>query len=254
MELRPWTLPNLLTFARLVALPFLINAIIEGEHAQAFAIFFAMAVSDFVDGYLARHFGMASPLGALLDPIADKLFLVSTFIVYALRSTPTNIHIPLWLVLMTVGRDVLIVAVALVMALGLGIKTFGGSRFKLVVAVEPADGFWRPEESVGGELRRRQHASQPPRGSARITEQLEVPVCCPEDVRDPTEGQQATIGVGPFGEPPDHDGQQLTLNGCPTRDSLSQRTDVSDGASGIAIPDGGEPSHGGVRFKRRLIG
>ena len=124
MELRPWTLPTLHTFARLVALPFLINAIIEGEHGQAFAIFFAMAVSDFVDGYLARHFGMASPLGALLDPIADKLFLVSTFIVYALRSTPTNIHIPLWLVLMTVGRDVLIVAVALVMALGLGIKTF----------------------------------------------------------------------------------------------------------------------------------
>ena len=91
---------------------------------QAFAIFFAMAVSDFVDGYLARHFGMASPLGALLDPIADKLFLVSTFIVFALKSTPTNIHIPLWLVLMTVGRDVMIVVVALVMALGLGIKSF----------------------------------------------------------------------------------------------------------------------------------
>ena len=103
MELRPWTLPNLLTFARLVALPFLIIAIVEGEQMQAFAIFFAMAVSDFVDGYLARHFGMASPLGALLDPIADKLLLVSTFIVFALKSTPTNIHIPLWLVLMTVG-------------------------------------------------------------------------------------------------------------------------------------------------------
>jgi cardiolipin synthase (CMP-forming) len=124
MELRPWTLPNLLTFARLVALPFLVDAILDGDHMQAFAIFFAMAVSDFVDGYLARHFGMASPLGALLDPIADKLFLVSTFIVFALKSTPSNVHIPLWLVLMTVGRDVLIVAVALVMALGLGIKTF----------------------------------------------------------------------------------------------------------------------------------
>jgi len=49
---------------------------------------------------------------------------VSTFIVFALKSTPTNIHIPLWLVLMTVGRDVLIVAAALVMALGLGIKSF----------------------------------------------------------------------------------------------------------------------------------
>jgi cardiolipin synthase len=124
MELRPWTLPNLLTFARLVALPFLINAILEGQHFQTFAIFFAMAVSDFVDGFLARHFGMASPLGALLDPIADKLFLVSTFIVFALKSTPSSIHIPLWLVLLTVARDVLIVAVALVMALGLGIKSF----------------------------------------------------------------------------------------------------------------------------------
>ncbi len=124
MELRPWTLPNLLTFARLVALPFLINAIVEGQHMQAFAIFFAMAVSDFVDGYLARHFGMASPLGALLDPIADKLFLVSTFIVFTMKSTPSNIHIPLWLVLLTVARDVLIVVVALVMALGLGIKSF----------------------------------------------------------------------------------------------------------------------------------
>jgi len=124
MELRPWTLPNLLTFARLVALPFLVNAILEGDHMQAFLIFFAMAVSDFVDGYLARHFGMASPLGALLDPIADKLFLVSTFIVFALKSTPSNLHIPLWLVLLTVARDVLIVVVALVMALGLGIKSF----------------------------------------------------------------------------------------------------------------------------------
>ena len=124
MELRPWTLPNLLTFARLVALPFLIDAILGGEHVQAFAIFFAMAVSDFVDGYLARHFGMASPLGALLDPIADKLFLVSTFIVFALKTTPSNVHIPLWLVLLTVARDVLIVVVALVMALGLGIKSF----------------------------------------------------------------------------------------------------------------------------------
>ncbi len=124
MELRPWTLPNLLTFARLVALPFLVNAILEGQHGQAFAIFFAMAVSDFVDGFLARHFGMASPLGALLDPAADKLFLVSTFIVFALKTTPSNIHIPLWLVLLTVARDVLIVVVALVMAVGLGVKSF----------------------------------------------------------------------------------------------------------------------------------
>ena len=144
MNLRPWTLPNLLTFARLVALPFLITAILEGRHAQAFLIFFAAAVTDFVDGFLARNFGMASPLGALLDPIADKLFLVSSFIVFALPSTPTAIHIPVWLVILTATRDVLIVVVALVMALGLGIKTFPPSflgkantfaEFSTVVAI-----------------------------------------------------------------------------------------------------------------------
>lgn len=123
-ELRPWTLPNLLTFARLVALPFLIVAILEGRHFQAFWIFFAAAVSDFVDGFLARHFGMASPLGALLDPIADKLFLTSTFIVFALPATPSRLHIPLWLVILTVSRDLLIIAVALVMALALNIRSF----------------------------------------------------------------------------------------------------------------------------------
>ncbi len=144
MNLRPWTLPNLLTFARLVALPFLITAILEGRHTQAFFIFFAAAVTDFVDGFLARNFGMASPLGALLDPIADKLFLVSSFIVFALPSTPTAIHIPLWLVILTATRDLLIVVVALVMALGLGIKTFPPSflgkantfaEFSTVVAI-----------------------------------------------------------------------------------------------------------------------
>jgi len=124
MELRPWTLPNLLTFARLVALPFLINAIIEGEHAQAFAIFFAMAVSDFVDGYLARHFGMASPLGALLDPIADKLFLVSSFVVFALPGTPTSVRIPMWLLVLTIFRDVFILVICLVLFLALGIRSF----------------------------------------------------------------------------------------------------------------------------------
>ena len=144
MNLRPWTLPNLLTFARLVALPFLITAILEGRHGQAFGIFFAAAVTDFVDGFLARNFGMASPLGALLDPLADKLFLVSSFIVFALPSTPTAIHIPLWLVILTATRDLLIVVVALVMALGLGIKAFPPSflgkantfaEFSTVVAI-----------------------------------------------------------------------------------------------------------------------
>lgn len=124
MELRPWTLPNLLTFLRLVALPFLVVAILEGRHATALAIFLVAAITDIVDGYLARHFAMGSPLGAYLDPIADKLFLVSSFVVFALPGTPSEIHVPIWLLVLTIFRDVLILVVALVMYLALGIRDF----------------------------------------------------------------------------------------------------------------------------------
>jgi cardiolipin synthase len=124
MDLRPWTLPNLLTFLRLVALPFLIMTILDGRHGLALVIFLAAAITDIVDGYLARHFGMGSPLGAYLDPIADKLFLVSSFVVFALRGTPSVVHVPIWLLILTIFRDVLILVVSLVMYLALGIREF----------------------------------------------------------------------------------------------------------------------------------
>jgi cardiolipin synthase len=124
VELRPWTLPNLLTFLRLVSLPFLVMTILEGRHGLALVIFLAAAITDIVDGYLARHFGMGSPLGAYLDPIADKLFLVSSFVVFALRATPSVIHVPIWLLVLTIFRDVLILVISLVMYLALGIREF----------------------------------------------------------------------------------------------------------------------------------
>src|ERR1019366_9116304 len=120
MELRPWTLPNFLTFARLASLPFLIMAILGGRHGVALVIFLAAAITDVVDGYVARRFGMGSPLGAWLDPIVDKFFLVSTFVVFALPSTPTSLHIPVWLLVLTVFRD----AFALAIFLALGIRDF----------------------------------------------------------------------------------------------------------------------------------
>ena len=124
MELRPWTLPNFLTFLRLLVLPFLIVAILEGRHESALVLFLAAAVTDIVDGYLARHFGMSSPLGAYLDPIADKLFLVSAFIVFTLPTTPTRVHVPVWLLVVTIFKDVMTLIVALVMLLALDIRTF----------------------------------------------------------------------------------------------------------------------------------
>ncbi|MEO8054493.1 MAG: CDP-alcohol phosphatidyltransferase family protein [Acidobacteriota bacterium] len=124
MELRPWTLPNFLTFARLVALPFLVMAILGGRAWTALAIFLTAAVTDIVDGYVARRFGMGSPLGAWLDPIADKLFLVSSFVVFALPGTPTAVRIPMWLLVLTIFRDVFILVICLVLFLALGIRSF----------------------------------------------------------------------------------------------------------------------------------
>lgn len=124
MELRPWTLPNFLTFARLVALPFLVMAILGGRAWAALVIFLTAAVTDIVDGYVARRFAMGSPLGAWLDPIADKLFLLSSFVVFALPGTPTSVRIPIWLLVLTIFRDVFILVICLVLFLALGIRSF----------------------------------------------------------------------------------------------------------------------------------
>jgi len=99
-------------------------AILEGRHGPALAIFLSAAVTDILDGFLARRFNMASPLGAYLDPICDKLFLVSTFVVYALPSTPTKLHVPIWLLVFAIFRDLTILIVSLVMLLALGVKSF----------------------------------------------------------------------------------------------------------------------------------
>lgn len=124
LELRPWTIPNLLTFGRLLALPFLLVAILEGRHRDALLIFLAASVTDVIDGYVARRFQMTSPLGAYLDPIADKLFLTSAFIVFSFRSTPSVLHVPTWLLVLTISRDVAILVVALVMFLALDVRAF----------------------------------------------------------------------------------------------------------------------------------
>ena len=124
MNLRPWTLPNFLTLSRLAALPFLIVSILQGRHGTALVIFLVASITDIMDGYLARHFAMASPLGAYLDPIADKLFLVSTFVVFTMPSTPSTIHIPVWLLVITIFRDVFIVVIALLMFLSMNERSF----------------------------------------------------------------------------------------------------------------------------------
>lgn len=99
------TIPNLITLARLVAVPAVILLLLDGAFGWAFAVFVVAGISDGVDGAIARHVpGQASELGRFLDPIADKALLVSIFVVLAAIG-----HAPLWLAVLVVSRDVLIV-------------------------------------------------------------------------------------------------------------------------------------------------
>ncbi len=84
----PWTLPNFITLLRLAALPFFLLSIAEGRFGIALGLFVAAGVSDGIDGFLARRFDMRSALGAYLDPIADKLLLMSSYVFLAIPAYP----------------------------------------------------------------------------------------------------------------------------------------------------------------------
>jgi cardiolipin synthase len=97
------TLPNLITLARLCAVPTTIWLIIHGRLDIAFLVFLAAGISDGIDGWLARRQGSQSRLGAFLDPLADKALLISTYVALAWAAV-----LPDWLALLVVFRDLLI--------------------------------------------------------------------------------------------------------------------------------------------------
>ena len=97
-------IPNLITLARLFAVPLLVWLIIHGEIAAAFWVFVIAGVSDALDGFIAKRFGFVTTLGTYLDPVADKALLVSAYITLGQAG-----HINAWLVILVVFRDVLII-------------------------------------------------------------------------------------------------------------------------------------------------
>ena len=99
-----FTLPNVITFGRLLAVPVAVWLILEERYTAAFWVFIAAGVSDAVDGYSAKRFDSRSRLGALLDPVADKALLTSVYLALALDGP-----VPGWLVFLVVLRDGLIV-------------------------------------------------------------------------------------------------------------------------------------------------
>jgi cardiolipin synthase len=108
-------LPNLICVARIVLIWPIIAALSEREYLIALAIFLVAAVSDGLDGYLAKRFGWQSQLGKFLDPAADKLLLVAVFV-----SATWFGLVPQWLTAAAIARDFMISAGALVFRLWFG--------------------------------------------------------------------------------------------------------------------------------------
>lgn len=97
-------LPNLITLARILMVPVIVWAIASRQMQIAFATFVLAGLSDAVDGFLAKRFGMTSNLGAHLDPLADKVLIVSIYVALGITEA-----IPRWLVILVVSRDIMII-------------------------------------------------------------------------------------------------------------------------------------------------
>jgi cardiolipin synthase len=100
-------IPNLLTAARLLAAPYILYLLWTGGYRTAIVWFAIASCTDVLDGFLARRFHAGSRLGALLDPIADKVLLSGSFLTLGLKGI-----IPLWLMALVMGRDLMILGFA----------------------------------------------------------------------------------------------------------------------------------------------
>lgn len=98
------SIPNLITLARILLVPVVVWAIATGQILLAFLLFLAAGISDGVDGFLAKRFGWKTELGAYLDPLADKVLIVSIYVSLGITGV-----IPLWIVILVVSRDIMIV-------------------------------------------------------------------------------------------------------------------------------------------------
>jgi cardiolipin synthase (CMP-forming) len=101
-------LPNLITIGRILLVPLTVWLIVSGAYLLAFAVFVIAGISDGLDGFIAKQYGLRTELGAYLDPLADKVLLVSIYVALALQ-----LMLPAWLTILVVSRDVMIVGAVL---------------------------------------------------------------------------------------------------------------------------------------------
>jgi len=126
------TLPNLLSVLRMAIVPLFVIAVLDGHLGQALLVFAVAGITDALDGFIARFWNQQSTLGTYLDPAADKLLLVTAYVVLAIPNLHPGYTIPAWVTALVITRDVVIVVVALILYLAAGVDRFPPSPISKV--------------------------------------------------------------------------------------------------------------------------
>jgi cardiolipin synthase len=129
MSSRIITVPNLLTLVRMALIPVFVSLLFYQKFLLALGVFVIAGITDGLDGLLARRFHQQSPLGRILDPIADKMMLVTSFVVLSMRGVyptplPKHLPIPFWVTITVISRDVFILVGAAAINMVSGFRAF----------------------------------------------------------------------------------------------------------------------------------
>lgn len=113
------SIPNIITIIRILLTPLFVILLLRDLYTMALIVFALAGISDGLDGFIARYFNQRTPLGAWLDPMADKLLLVSAFVALAILSV-----IPPWVAVVVIARDVII-------SLGIAVLTLTEKEYEV---------------------------------------------------------------------------------------------------------------------------
>jgi cardiolipin synthase (CMP-forming) len=137
-----FTIANQLTLLRMLLIPAFVLLVVYGYFGWALITFLIAGATDAFDGLVARQAGQKTTLGAWLDPAADKLLLLSTFVVLTLPNLGLVNRIPVWLTVLVISRDIGIVLTVAIVSLAMGPRTFrpsllgkGATAFFIVTCV-----------------------------------------------------------------------------------------------------------------------
>ena len=123
------TAANQLTLTRMLLIPAFVILLVYGYRGWALITFLAAGLTDLFDGLIARRSGQKTTLGAWLDPMADKLLLVTMFVMLTLPDIGSANRLPLWFTVLVISRDIAIVLTVAVVNLAVGRRTFRPSIY-----------------------------------------------------------------------------------------------------------------------------